>query len=374
MATETFAVGSEEVTVALNIEETGDDVYQLTPVDMGNLNTALAAIPPGSAGGRVTVRLPAGTFENDVEILLEDKSFWDLLGGPTTLHYPTYGNLTGTLYARRHFIGRRLSDFHIAGFNIHGPHTVRDPNEPTNRALYVPNKEFQHGFQFADSQRVTLKDINIYEVGGDGLYLSSGCYDFNVLNYHVEYNGRQGLAGIGGARWFIDNFTVVNAGRFAIDLEPIGTYANGETRWISGVEIANSYLRAGVVLHRVSDITIRDSDMWKVTNLADNTVELSLKRFGIRILRNTWPDLWRPQTANAGPIRLSSVNGIEVRGNTVTRDPSHTTSVDAPLVEVIDLPVTGHMVVRDNVAQNFATLFKYRNGLTPPACVTTDVG
>lgn len=385
----TFAVGSEQTTVVLPVDlPAAGPTYQLSTADMANPTPVLAAIPSGTATAPVTALLPPGEFVTDVSFDVTDKAWWNLIGGPTTLRFPTYGPITsGTTYGRRHVRISRVTDSHISGINVRGPHVGRHPTDPT-RAISTTTDptqaryEFQHGFQVGECARLVMEDLSVLEVGGDGLYFLD-TDDLTVNRLRIEYNGRQGLAGIQGNRIIFNEVEVVNSGRFAIDIEPIGTLPNGQTRWVTGMDVTKSKLKGGVILHRVTDVRVggvnggdgnemrRGGVIVEAGSTTAGNLELSQRRTGIKVLNNVWPELWSSPTADAGPIRLNTLNGVEVRGNTVNRDPAHAPSANAPLVEMISGPVNGHFVVRGNNT-NLATLLKWRFPI--PAGVTTDVG
>lgn len=380
----TFAVGSERATVVLPVVlPAGGSTFLLSPSDMANPSPVLAAIPSGTAAAPVTVLLPPGEFLTDVSFDVFDKAWWRLRGGPTTLRFPTYGPVTsGSTYGRRHVRISRVTDSIISGITVRGPHVGRHPTDPT-RAISTttdPSQakyEFQHGFQVGECQRVLLEDLSVREVGGDGLYFLDSD-DLTINRLRIEFNGRQGLAGIQGNRLVFNEVEVVNSGRFAIDFEPIGTLPNGQTRWVTGAHITNSKLKGGVILHRCTDVWVEGNEMRRggvIVEAGSTTagnVELSQRRTGIRILNNVWPELWSSPTADAGPIRLNTLNGVEVRGTTVNRDPAHMASANAPLVEMISAPVNGHFIVRGNATNLTPPLLKWRFPI--PAGVTTDVG
>lgn len=391
--TETYAVGNQQVTVALSVDLPAGATYQLTAADMANPTPVLAAIPSGTALAPVTVLLPAGEFLTDVSFDVSDKAWWVLRGGPTTLRFPTYGPITsGTTYGRRHVRISRVTDSHFSGISVRGPHTGRHPTDPT-RAISTTTDpaqakyEFQHGFQIGECARVTIEDLSVLEVGGDGLYFLDSD-DLTVNRLRIEFNGRQGLAGIQGNRLVFNELEVVNAGRYAIDIEPIGALPNGQTRWVTDMDVTRSKLKGGVILHRVTNVTIggvapsgntpgdgnemrRGGVIVEAGSTTAGNIELSQRRTGIKILNNVWPELWSSPTADAGPIRLNTLNGVEVRGNTVNRDPAYAPSANAPLVEMISGPVNGHFVVRGNNT-NLTQLLKWRN--FDHSNVTEDVG
>lgn len=349
-------------------------IRTLTPADMANPTPILAAIPSGTADDRMTVVLPIGEFETDLVLEVVGKRFWSLIGGPTTLRFPTYGPRSNDgNYERRHTRFAEMPDFYIGGLKIRGPHKVRSIEDPT-RAKYDSTKAFQHGFVFAYSQRVTVEDVEAYEVGGDGVYLNA-VDDFYLNGLWVEFNGRQGFAGIDGNRWLFEKVNTVNPARNALDFEPIGRRpGTTEERWVSGVVIRDSDLRGGVTLHRVSDITFERNRIregkFNVTGVNDR---LAQRRYGIRILNNRWPDLWRSKSGDTGPIQFASINGAEVRGNYCHRDPNDSHTAQAPFVEMRAVPAQGHVVVQDNDLADFVTPFKWKDGLTPSPLVTTDI-
>lgn len=381
--TETYAVGSQQVTVALNVDLPTGVTYQLTSADMANPTPVLAAIPSGTAAAPVTVLLPPGEFITDVSFDVFDKAWWVLRGGPTTLRFPTYGPITsGTTYGRRHVRITRVVDSHISWVTVRGPHVGRHPTDPT-RAISTTTDpaqakyEFQHGFQIGECARLTLEDLSVLEVGGDGLYFLE-TDDLTVNRLRIEFNGRQGIAGIQGNRLIFNEIEVVNSGRFAVDIEPIGTLPNGQTRWVTGADITNSKLKGGVILHRVTDFRVgpgnemrRGVCIVEAGSTVAGNIELSQRRTGIKFLNNVWPEPWSSPTADAGPFRFNTLNGVEVRGNTVNRDPANPSSLNAPLVEMISGPVNGHFVVRGNTT-NLTQLLKWRN--FDHSNVTEDVG
>lgn len=340
----------------------------LSPSSMADLTPVLAAIPSGTAAERQVVVLPAGEFETDLLLEVVGKRFWSLIGGPTTLHFPTYGPASNDgNFERRHTRFDGVSDFYVGGLKIHGPHGVKSVEDPT-RAKYDTTKAFQHGFVFARSHRVTAEDLEAYEIGGDGIYVND-TEDLHILGARVEFNGRQGLGGIEGERWLFERLHVVNSGRNAIDFEPVGL-----SRWISSATIRDSDLKGGVALHRVSMVTFeRDKFRQGAIIATGSTIIASQRRYGLRIIDNEWPDGFRSNSRDAAPIQLMAVNGVEVRGNRCHRDLTDDRTVKSVFVEMRSLPATGHVVVQGNDLANFVAPFKWRTGLVPPVCVTTDI-
>lgn len=350
--------------------------FQLTPADMADATPVLAVIPSGTPAEPQIVLLPAGEFETDQTFTVSGKQYWRLIGGPTTLHFPTYGPVSNDgNYERRHCRFENMADFYVGGLKIHGPHTVRQTDDLT-AARYDPTKAFQHGFIIARSTRVTVEGVEAYEIGGDGLYLNA-VDDLSVLGLRVEFNGRQGFAGIDGNRWLLEQVNIVNAGRNGFDLEPIGHRpGTDELRWVTVMTLRDSDLNgskmAGVI-HRASEITVEDTRIRGKLAAVGASDLLAQRRYGIRILNNVWPDLYRSAATDTGPIQFMSVNGAEVRGNHCHRDPADLKTIKAPFVEMRALPVTGHIVVQGNNTADFAQVFKWRDNIVPPEMVTTDI-
>lgn len=349
-------------------------MINVAPASMADLTPVLAAIPSGTPTERQVVVLPLGEFETDLTLEVSGKRFWSLIGDGTVLHFPTYGPRSNDgMYDRRHTRFDSVSDFYLGGLKIRGPHTPRSLDDPT-RSKYDSTKAFQHGFVIARSQRVTVEDVEAYEIGGDGIYLNA-VDDIQVLGLRVEFNGRQGIAGIDGNRWLFEKVNVVNSARNAIDFEPIAHRPGStELRWITGVTVRDSDLKGGVTLHRVSDVTLEANRMrgGKILAVEANDL-LAIRRYGIKILGNMWPDGWASNSANTGPIQFMSVNGAEVRGNKCHRDPADIKTAKAPFVEMRSVPATGHVTVRGNDTANFAQIFKWRDGVIPSPTVTTDI-
>lgn len=374
MIRETFEAGGETATATVQVVPS---IVELSVEDMADPSPVLAAIPSGTADHIVEVRLPAGEFWTDLSVVVEGKQFWHLVGGPTTFRFPTYGPLVRDMYDRRHMWVRSSAHVTVEDVKIWGPHSVRS-SEPT-RAAYVVDKAFQHGIAVTDSHHITLRNIEAYEVGGDGLYLARDCWDIEVDGYRVEYNGRQGFAGIGGGRWHISRLYVVHSGRFSLDLEPIGTNPDGTRRSVDHVVFHDCVLFGGIggiVLHRVSDITIEECLLSRGINISGTSYTHPISRRGIRILNNVWPDPIASDSSNAPAIKVSSVDGLEVRGNYAVRDSANTHTRNSAFVEVVALPVSGHFIVKDNQLANWAAAFRFHSSLDPAgyADVTVDTG
>jgi hypothetical protein len=340
----------------------------IDPADMSDLTPILAGIPSGTARQRQVVELPAGEYEHDPDLTLsvEGKRFWSIVGGPTILHWATYGQPSPDgVYERRHSLFKGMADFYLGGLHIRGPHTVRDLGDPT-KADWNANKPFQHAFSIGDSRRVMVEDVSAYEIAGDGLYLND-VEDLQVVGLRVEFNGRQGIAGIDGDRWLFEQVHIVNASRHAVDLEPLGS-----TRWVTGVKIRNSDLKGGIVLHRVSQVVLEHNLLRQgAIILKGDSIAASQRRHGIRILNNVWPDLYWSKSKDAAPIQVNSVNGLEVRGNKCHRDPADLHTRNAVFVEIRSLPQTGHFTVQGNDLKDFAAPIRWK--VPKPVSTTEDV-
>jgi hypothetical protein len=84
-----------------------------------------------------------------------------------------------------------------------------------------PQLEAQHGFEIADhSTGISLVNVRVDDVYGDAVYIGGDSSDVAIQGGAFSFTGRQGIAVTAARRVTLEGFTLQNAGRYCIDLEP----------------------------------------------------------------------------------------------------------------------------------------------------------
>lgn len=87
-------------------------------------------------------------------------------------------------------------------------------------ALFHHDYEGQPGIAIDNSTNVTVERSSMSSVWGDFFRISNSTDGVTITRNELVGAGRQGLAVVGGSNITFDNNVVVDAGRFAVDLEP----------------------------------------------------------------------------------------------------------------------------------------------------------
>ena len=88
-------------------------------------------------------------------------------------------------------------------------------------AAGIEQLEAQHGVEIADhSSDVRLVNLRVDEVYGDAIYIGGDSTNILVQGGAFSHTGRQGLAVTAAKGVTLDGFSMQDAGRYCIDLEP----------------------------------------------------------------------------------------------------------------------------------------------------------
>lgn len=172
---------------------------------------------------------------------------------PLELQYPQENEHLGLWGAK---------DVLVKNLKIQGLNVTSDNSDPEQGA-YIQQYEFEHGVRVYSGDGVTLDNININGVYGDGVAVGQYAQNVTVQNTYIAKNGRQGISlTSGGAVKFLNN-TIYDSRRSGFDLEP-----NGSDDTVTGVEIAGGRIRSRLLAITsggdgiVSNVNIHDVDIW----------------------------------------------------------------------------------------------------------------
>jgi hypothetical protein len=278
------------------------------------INAWLDALPDGSTA----VFRRNGCYRTERTVVVEDGADLTIVGNgatfrrfdlsPPELRYPQAN-------AHWRFVGGR--NIRILDLRIQGTNTA--PDQRPGFGAYRVEFEFEHGLAFHGVQGVTVEDVMVDAVWGDGLYVAgTDQYDRDpsrnvfVSGLTVDRNGRQGVAlcSVDGA--VLDNVRILHGRRAGFDLEP----PPGE---VLNVEIRNSYTNtiglafASAGAGDVSHIEIHHNEIdgpsvpW--IYVKDSTAE---RRNDWSVHHNTVLD---PLGSPVAMLRFTLVDDVDVREN-----------------------------------------------------------
>ena len=358
-------VGRPVIKIELNDDPAFDNFH--------DLQEQLDALPSGTGPDDIVrVELPEGEFQirgsvsDTVGNQINNQQFLQITGpgsASCTLYWPDYGPQYNGLWQRRHLTVSGCHNVSLGGFSVRGPHTTRSLSNPL-RATYWSDHAFQHAVNVSSSTHIGLSDIVAYEIAGDGLYLNN-VDDLTVTDMRVEFNGRQGVAGIQGNRWRFVRLKVVNSARAAIDWEPIGEYTPGVVRWVDNSTFEDCSLNGsfGVILHRCSAQTFDGGSVSGIRMSGSD--DLLRSRRTLTVNNVAGPEGYRSTTKDWPIILAKAFKELTVTGCTADRDPTDAHTRNAPLVMVTDASLNGATItVRDNHTSNFVTALSTRTNLS----------
>jgi hypothetical protein len=171
--------------------------------DTAALNALFVSAPNDSC-----VAFVRATYQVSGTLAITGKSGLDVRGNGAVLAARTQADRN-----RRHLVIAKSSnitvnDLHVVGAN---QQHLRSQAE----------LEAQHGVEIADhSNGIRLVNLRVEEVYGDAIYIGGDSTDVLVQGGAFSHTGRQGIAVTAAKGVTLDGFTVQNAGRYCIDLEP----------------------------------------------------------------------------------------------------------------------------------------------------------
>ena len=178
------------------------------PAPSGGDDTAALNAFFNSAPNDSCVVFVRATYQIDGTLRISGKSGLDVRGNEATLAARTQADRN-----RRHVMIAKSSN--IAIRDLH----VRGANQQHLRSQW--HLEAQHGFEISDKSRdIRLVNVRVDEVYGDAVYVGGGAVNVVVQGGVFSHTGRQGLSITAATDVTLDGFTLQNAGRYCIDLEP----------------------------------------------------------------------------------------------------------------------------------------------------------
>lgn len=164
------------------------------------------------------------------------------------------------------FVGGR--DIVVRGLRIEGTNRTSDKGE--GFGSYVAALELEHGLAFQGVQGVTVEDVTVDAVFGDGIYLGrvattpghpgTPTTSVRISRVTIDRNGRQGIGIAAAVGVLIEDVKILHSRRAGVDLEPAGA------NWrVANVEVRNTYIRSHLIPFaaggrgEVSDVYIHDN-------------------------------------------------------------------------------------------------------------------
>jgi len=190
--------------------------------------------------------------------------------------------------ARTHWVFLNCSDVSLTHVAITGPNTYRDDN---GYSRLNSDYEAEHGVMCPGSTGVTLSNLTITNVYGDGIYLGGAIYDacdgVTISDIVVVGCGRHGIGFVKCANVSVDGFTLTEGGSTGFDFEPNGAsdsvdavsvnnfdisprtvpIAGGATFVVSNITLTNGICRNGLTSRSTIDASTGIHSNWVVRNV-----------------------------------------------------------------------------------------------------------
>jgi hypothetical protein len=149
-----------------------------------------------------------GTYQLDGTLRISGKAGLEVRGNGAVLAAQAQADRD-----RRHVVIAESSN--VAIHDLH----VRGANQQHLGSQW--HLEAQHGFEIADhSSEIRLVNVRVSEVYGDAIYIGGDSANVIVQGGAFSHTGRQGISVSAARGVTLDGFTLRNAGRYCIDLEP----------------------------------------------------------------------------------------------------------------------------------------------------------
>jgi hypothetical protein len=245
----------------LDVPDDGTDVTQ-------QILDQIASVPDGS-----TIFVPPKRYRVEGSLRFDLRNGLSFIGessdtlpGPVfyTTDPPAPEYIKNTRSERRHVRFIDCSDTLVQNLRVESTN-LYNPKYDDTTGDYKVEWEAEHGFEIMGGNNFRVEGCSTLGTWGDGLAIVAG-RDVNtnieVVDLHVDHNGRQGLAVGYGDGIVIDNLTVVKSRRAGIDFEP-----SFSDKYIRNVEVRNSSINSlhptFAVLGRgdVSDIFIHHNEL-----------------------------------------------------------------------------------------------------------------
>ena len=184
------------------------------------LESWLATIPNGST----IVFLPTACYRIDTIFHVWDRIGLTFEGNGATFRTVTNGTEFPGARNRSHWKVVHSTDIIIRNIVIDGPNSF---------GIFAPNLEAQHGFEVGGGVRVTISNVVVREVFGDGVRIAKSfgtkaqplpqrdSEDVLIEGSTFDKIGRQGLSIISARRVTLRGNNLISAQRSAVDIEPI---------------------------------------------------------------------------------------------------------------------------------------------------------
>lgn len=227
------------------------------------LNAWLAKVPDDS----VVALAPGGCYRTDREVVVDGHHGFDLEGNGAT-----FKRFTPTPPALRYphknphltFIGD--TDVTVHNLKIEGLNTAACPQkwtyDPQGFGCKSLDGSFEYGLGLFDDTNVSVSDVAIDAVWGDGITIGSDgpntCdRDVTVDDATIDRDGRHGIAIVCAVGVTVTDTKILHSQSEGFDLEPNGAPAHVENVTISGCYINAQHLAFSAMgAHDVSDVTI----------------------------------------------------------------------------------------------------------------------
>jgi hypothetical protein len=152
-----------------------------------------------------------------------------------------------------------------------------NPRAGAQSSAYNPQLEAQHGFNLGGVRHVLLDNVQVFDVYGDFVYISSSgqgksrgqpSEHVEIVRSHFSRSGRQGIAITNGRDVTIRGNEISGAARSLFDLEP-----NTERNAVRGIRIEQNTTGAAVNFwiaskgagSQIGDVVVRDNIMRAAT-------------------------------------------------------------------------------------------------------------
>jgi hypothetical protein len=213
---------------------------------------------------------------------------------------------------REHVSIRRATNLSIRNLSVIGPNTG---------GRYDPALEGQAGFAVYASSNVTLTNVSVRQVYGDGVYIASASNLVNVAQSTIDTVGRQGISVVFASHVVLDHDHFANIARSVVDLEPAARRWSVTDVHVLSADVGNYgnfLLAAGGAGPSVSSVWIQQTHVTGGNGLAIAAGNPRQQRRDLHIIDNT-SDVAGKVVQTSSPstavIQLTNLDGVEIVGN-----------------------------------------------------------
>jgi hypothetical protein len=245
------------------------------------------------------------------------------------------------------------SNLEISNMTIHGA----NPDAGQADDAYVAELEAQHGIQVDGGERVNIHDVHITDTYGDFIYVGRSpgpvfghAQDIHIHDNMLERNGRMGITVADGARVIIDDNTINDTRRSAIDLEPYAHSGVVRDIWIVGNHIGPGRLNfvAGGGAGDVSNIVIVSNTLHVHGMGIDLMAPAGETRYGVTVAGNESDT--QVASTRESVIRFINYENVTVRDN-VQPTPTNRTMSMVTAITSCNVDVTGNDLSPGGIGQ-----------------------